>query len=120
MDLQAFQKRIEEIFGDQDRARGPALSYLWFVEEVGELAEELRHELRARAAGQASSAAEHQDRQGRLEHEFGDVLAWLCTLASMLDVDMAQAARRYADGCPRCGGTPCVCAAARALDETSA
>jgi NTP pyrophosphatase (non-canonical NTP hydrolase) len=42
-------------------------------------------------------------------HEFGDVLAWLTSLANQLDVDLNEAAQRYAEGCPRCTSTPCSC-----------
>jgi NTP pyrophosphatase (non-canonical NTP hydrolase) len=42
-------------------------------------------------------------------HEFGDVLAWLTSLANQLDVDLTEAAARYANGCPRCRAIPCTC-----------
>ena len=38
---------------------------------------------------------------GDLEHEFGDVLAWVGSLANLAGVDLEQAAARYADGCPK-------------------
>jgi NTP pyrophosphatase (non-canonical NTP hydrolase) len=41
--------------------------------------------------------------------EFSDVLAWLVTLADLCGVDIAEAAARYRDGCPSCGGIPCTC-----------
>ena len=43
-------------------------------------------------------------------HELGDVLAWLASLADQLGLSLADAAARYAQGCPRCGGIPCACA----------
>ncbi len=52
---------------------------MWFIEEVGELATAL-----------------HGDDRANLEEEFADVLAWLCTLANINDVDLAAAvARKY-------------------------
>jgi NTP pyrophosphatase (non-canonical NTP hydrolase) len=42
-------------------------------------------------------------------HEFGDVLAWLGSLANLEGVELEDAAARYRDGCPRCGGRPCRC-----------
>jgi len=45
----------------------------------------------------------------RLMEEFSDVFAWLTTLASLLGVDMEEAAQRYARGCPKCGSKPCRC-----------
>jgi len=44
-----------------------------------------------------------------LEHEVGDALAWLASVASTAGVDLAKAAARYADGCPRCRQSPCAC-----------
>jgi NTP pyrophosphatase (non-canonical NTP hydrolase) len=90
--LRAFQACIEETYGDRDRERGLASTYMWFAEEVGELARALRA----------------QDPQN-LREEFADVLAWLSTLASIAGVDLEEASQRYAGGCPRCGSVPCSC-----------
>lgn len=93
--LRAFQERIEAVYGARDRARGVPGTFMWFVEEVGELARSLN-------SGEAGSPEERR--------EFADVLAWLSTLASMRGVDLAEAAReKYGEGCPRCGETPCTC-----------
>ena len=46
-------------------------------------------------------------------HEFGDVLAWLGSLANLAGVDLEEAAARYANGCPKCGAIPCGCAFVR-------
>lgn len=91
--LRAFQQQIEAIYGERDRQRGLAGTYMWFAEEVGELARALR-------------AGDPQN----LQEEVADVLAWLSTLASMAGVDLEAAALRYGAGCPRCGATPCLCA----------
>lgn len=91
-DLAAFQAHIDDVYGAKDRARGVPKTYMWFVEEVGELGRALR-----------------KGDPDNLQEEFSDVLAWLCTLASMSGVDMATAAQRYAAGCPRCRNTPCAC-----------
>jgi len=90
--LRAFQQNIEAIYGQRDRARGLAGTYMWFAEEVGELARALR-------AGDPEN----------LREEVADVLAWLSTLASIADVDLEAAAARYSAGCPRCRSTPCAC-----------
>ena len=93
MTLREFQQLIERLYLDKDRARGVERTFLWFTEEVGELAEAIRH----------------GDRAG-LEAEFADVLAWLSTLASLTGVDLERvAAAKYAAGCPKCGKTPCNC-----------
>jgi NTP pyrophosphatase (non-canonical NTP hydrolase) len=95
--LAGFQRRIEALYGARDRARGLEGTFLWFVEEVGELARALK-----------------RGEPGNLREEFADVLAWLVTLASMAGVEIAGAAEKYARGCPRCRATPCACPASRA------
>ena len=93
MKISEFQKLIEDIYFDKDSQRGLMGTFAWFVEEVGELAHELR------SGGD----------MGRLQEEFADVLAWLSTLASLADVDLEEAARKYGQGCPKCHRTPCTC-----------
>jgi NTP pyrophosphatase (non-canonical NTP hydrolase) len=90
--LAEFQRRIEATFLERDRRRGLEGTFLWFVEEVGELA-------RALKKGDPEN----------LREEFADVLAWLATLASIAGVDLASAAEAYADGCPSCHASPCRC-----------
>lgn len=87
-----FQRTIESTYFERDRARGTAGTFVWFVEEVGELARALKK----------------GDRENLLE-EFGDVLAWLSTLASLSGIDLATAAAAYASGCPSCSRIPCAC-----------
>jgi NTP pyrophosphatase (non-canonical NTP hydrolase) len=94
MQISEFQKIIEMTYGEKDRKRGLERTWLWFSEEVGEL---------ARAINGRTS-------EENLKHEFADVLAWLTTLASIADVDLQQVAKeRYGQGCPRCKGIPCKC-----------
>ncbi len=92
MRIGEFQKMIERLYLSKDSARGLGKSFMWFAEEVGELAEALR------GGGKKE-----------LESEFADVLAWLSTLASMEGVDLERAAGKYARGCPVCKETPCAC-----------
>jgi NTP pyrophosphatase (non-canonical NTP hydrolase) len=93
--VRQFQEIIERTFGAKDRARGLPATFMWFCEEVGELARALK--------------AHPPDRENLLE-EFGDVYAWLATLASIAGVDLAEASARYLEGCPRCRTVPCACA----------
>jgi len=94
MKLSEFQKRIEEIYFEKDKARGIDATYMWFAEEVGELTRAIRR---------------NNDR-ANLEEEFADVLAWLSTLASIRGIDLEAAAKKkYGDGCPYCKAVPCAC-----------
>ena len=72
--IAAFQKHVSERYEKVDRERGTPKTFLWFIEEIGELATALNGTDRA-----------------NLEEEFADVIAWLCTLANINDVDLAKA-----------------------------
>src|SRR5690349_10110318 len=73
--LAAFQKHIADRYEAVDRARGWPKTFAYFIEEVGEL---------------ATALTDGTDR-ANLEEEFADVIAWLCTLANISDVDLAAA-----------------------------
>ena len=73
--IAAFQKHIADRYEQHDRARGTPGTWLHFSEEIGELARAL---------------ARNDDR-ANLAEEFADVLAWLCTLANINEVDLSQA-----------------------------
>jgi len=100
MTLSEFQRLIERTYFERDSARGVAGTFMWFAEEVGELASALRQ-------GVSSSAGpEHRE---ATKGEFADVCAWLFTLASVAGIEMEEAVRKYENGCPRCGRSPCTC-----------
>ena len=86
MTIRAFQQLIRERYFATDSERGTPGTFLWFAEEVGELASALAEEQR-----------DNGDRENLLE-EFADVLAWLCTLANINDVDLTEAVQKYTVG----------------------
>jgi NTP pyrophosphatase (non-canonical NTP hydrolase) len=89
------------MYHDKDAARGVEGTFMWLVEEVGELATALREH----AAGPADAA-----KREALALEFADVLAWLATIANVAGVDLEAAVRRkYGTGCPGCGQLACTC-----------
>jgi len=92
MEIRAFQKLIKDTYYDKDMARGTPATFIWFVEEVGELATALR-----------------EGTQAEKEGEFADVLAWLMTLANINNIDMEKALAKYQKGCCGCGNIPCTC-----------
>ena len=92
MHISEFQRLIEQTYFERDSARGIGGTFMWFIEEVGELATALRD-------------GNHEAMKG----EFADVLAWLCTLASLSNVSMEEVVSKYASGCPGCGHMPCDC-----------
>jgi len=78
MTIREFQKHISDRYEKHDRARGTPGTWLHFSEEIGELARAL---------------ARNDDKEN-LAEEFADVLAWLCTLANINGVDLAEAVRK--------------------------
>lgn len=91
MRIKEFQEQIEKLYLKRDQERGLYRTFMWFSEEVGELARAL-----------------HRD--GNLEEEFADCLAWLTTLASLSGVDLEQAAmKKYPNLCAKCQSSPCSC-----------
>jgi NTP pyrophosphatase (non-canonical NTP hydrolase) len=92
MELGELQSALRATYLQRDTGRGPDATFRWLAEEVGELARAIRK----------------GDREN-LVLEFSDVLAWLGSLANLMDVDLDAAAARFAAGCPKCGASPCVC-----------
>lgn len=78
MDIREFQRLIADRYEKRDRQRGLPATFMWFIEEVGELATAL--------------AGEDADNK---HEEFADVLAWLCTMANISDVDLEKACEKY-------------------------
>jgi NTP pyrophosphatase (non-canonical NTP hydrolase) len=83
VELGEVQKLMEELYGDSDRERGVPATVAWLCEEVGELAQAVRK-------------GTHEERL----HEFGDVIAWVASLANQVDVDLEEAIARYVTNPP--------------------
>ncbi len=92
MDISEFQRLIERTYFERDRKRGLPGTFMWFVEEVGELATAL-----------------HREDKAGLADEFADVFAWLSTLASLKGINLDDSVKKYAAGCPGCRSIPCRC-----------
>lgn len=91
--LRDFQQLIRNMYGEKDEARGVDGTFMWLIEEIGELAAALRE----------GSLADKME-------EFADVLAWLTTIANVEGIDLTQAVReKYGAGCPGCGQAICRC-----------
>jgi NTP pyrophosphatase (non-canonical NTP hydrolase) len=93
LSLNDFQRLIREMYFEKDQARGIDGTFMWLMEEVGELAASLRE-----------GSPEEQ------AMEFADVLAWLTTIANVAGIDLADALhKKYGSGCPGCGQFVCTC-----------
>ena len=93
MTISEFQQLMRDLYLEHDSRRGLGGTFMWFIEEVGELSTALR-----------SGTKEE------IEAEFADAFAWLTTLANLAGIDAeAAVARKYGTGCPCCGTVPCSC-----------
>ncbi|MGD9126184.1 MAG: MazG nucleotide pyrophosphohydrolase domain-containing protein [Planctomycetia bacterium] len=91
--IAGFQQLIREMYFEKDAARGVDGTFMWLVEEFGELASALKN-------------GSHEDRV----EEFADVLAWLTTIANIVGVDLTEAiTKKYGEGCPGCNQFICTC-----------
>lgn len=87
--LHDVQSLIRDRYFPTDSARGIPGTFMWFIEEVGELSSALMEN----APGQSPTPAQRKN----LEEEFADVLAWLTTLANIADVNLTDAMQKYTD-----------------------
>lgn len=78
MELAEVQRLMDELYGARDQERGVPSTVAWLCEELGELAQAVRKGTREQQV-----------------HEFGDVLAWLASLANQLDISLDEAMQRY-------------------------
>jgi len=84
---------MRAIYYERDSRRGIERTFMWLVQEVGEL----------------SRAILRNDREN-IEEEVADVLAWLASLCNLLGIDMENAViKKYPGRCPKCGSIPCRC-----------
>ena len=84
---------MHHLYFERDVERGKERTLEWLEEEVEELREALEEE-DVKAA----------------EKEFADVLAWLASLANIVDINLEEAAlSKYSNKCPKCGLSPCGC-----------
>lgn len=88
-----LQRHIRHMYFEKDAARGVDGTFMWLMEEVGELASALRG-----------------NDQQNLAEEFADVIAWLATIANVAEVDLNAALQaKYGRGCPGCSRLVCEC-----------
>jgi len=81
MHIREFQQLISQKYKRRDLERGTPATFMWFIEEVGELA----------------TALASNDEKNK-EEEFADVFAWLCTLANINNIDIEKACKKYTSG----------------------
>jgi NTP pyrophosphatase (non-canonical NTP hydrolase) len=91
--IREFQDSIRQIYLTRDVKRGEDKTFLWFLEEVGELT-------RAYRRGEKENVGE----------EMADVIAWMASMANLLGVDLeGEIVKKYPKVCSLCRSNPCIC-----------
>jgi len=91
--IREFQNMMRQLYFDRDSDRGTERTLDWLVDEVEELREALK-----------------EGNTKAIEEEFADVLAWLASLANVVNINLEKAAlSKYNNKCPKCGLSPCEC-----------
>ncbi len=93
MHIHEFQNLMRRLYFHRDSERGAMGTYEWLTDEVEELGDALKA----------------NDKKG-MEEEFADVIAWLASLANVLNIDLEEEAlTKYDNRCPKCRRAPCRC-----------
>jgi NTP pyrophosphatase (non-canonical NTP hydrolase) len=93
MHIYEFQDMMRRLYFHRDSKRGVAGTFNWLVDEVRELGDAIQSK-----------------NKKEIEDEFADVIAWLASLANVLNIDLEKAATtKYNNKCPKCNLTPCDC-----------
>ncbi len=92
MEIKEFQELIHKIYFARDSRRGADRTFLWLLEEVGELTRAYRR------------------KEENIGKEMADVVAWLVSLANLLGIDLeSEILKKYPGVCPLCSSIPCQC-----------
>lgn len=102
MHISEFQELMKALYFDRDKGRGFSKIFLWIVEEIGELAEALRKYQELNEPREVLKK--------NVEMEIADVVAWVASLANVLEIDLETALfEKYPNFCPKCRENPCNC-----------
>ncbi|MHA1752203.1 MAG: MazG nucleotide pyrophosphohydrolase domain-containing protein [Candidatus Helarchaeota archaeon] len=97
MKIKDFQKLMYDLYFERDKKRGISKTFMWLVEEVGEL---------SRAINKIDINKDFSN----ISEEFADVFAWLCSLANIIGIDLQESSiKKYNQVCPKCKNKPCSC-----------
>lgn len=95
MNIRKFQTLIKDLYFEQDQKRGLKNSFIWLVEEIGELASVLKKK---------------EINLDEASEELSDIFAWITSIANLLNIDLENALiKKYPNLCIKCKSNPCVC-----------
>ncbi len=95
MKISNFQDLLKDLYLQNDMNRGIKSTFIWLVEEIGELATVLN--------------SKNIDKQ-KASEELADIIAWAISVANILDIDIENAIfNKYPNKCKKCSSSPCIC-----------
>ena len=95
MHLSEFQALLKKLYIHKDLDRGIKSTYIWLIEEIGELATLLN--------------SQELDKT-LISEELADIIAWTISIANILNIDIGEAiVRKYPNKCKKCKASPCIC-----------
>ncbi len=95
MKISEFQKLISDLYIKQDQKRGRSDTFIWLIEEIGELANLLKTQ---------------EINKDKAAEELADIIAWTTSLANLLKIDLESALlKKYPHKCIKCNSNPCSC-----------
>ncbi len=96
MRVSEFQNLMKTLYFHQDTKRGIEKTFIWLVEEIGELARLLKDK-------------GYKNRKD-ISEELADILAWTSSLANLLEINLETAlSEKYPNKCLKCDSNPCCC-----------
>ncbi len=95
MNISDFQDLIKKLYYQKDSDRGFKSTFIWLIEEIGELATLLNS---------------HNIDKEKVSEELADIIAWTVSIANLLEIDMEKALlNKYPNKCKKCNSSPCKC-----------
>ena len=95
MKISEFQELVRNLYFKKDSKRGINNTFIWLVEEIGELATLLN---------------EKMIDPDKISEELADIIAWTTSIANLVGIDLEKAlAFKYPDKCNKCSSNPCQC-----------
>ena len=93
--MSEFQALLKNLYLKKDLNRGIKSTFIWLIEEIGELATLLN--------------AQELDKE-KISEELADIIAWTFSVANILNIDIEKSlVSKYPNKCIKCNSSPCSC-----------
>ncbi len=95
MKILKFQELIKSLYFEQDKKRGLKSTFIWLIEEIGELARIFKY---------------NKIDKNKVSEELADIIAWTSSIANLLEIDLELSLlKKYPNMCIKCKSNPCIC-----------